>query len=83
MKAAWVPTLSITAMRTTSFTIYQKAKYSFSAAIGRATGGDEPLVIVNKPGSTPTYATVACFAAAGCTAGSLTTLLSCESTLSG
>jgi len=76
--AAWVPTLSITAMRTTSFTIYQKAKYSFSAAIGRATGGDEPLVIVNKPGSTPTAATIACFGAAGCTAGSLTVLLSCK-----
>ena len=65
-------------MRTTSFTIYQKAKYSFSAAIGRATGGDEPLVVVNKPGSTPSSATIACFAAAGCTAGSLTVFLSCE-----
>lgn len=75
--AVWIPTLTITASRTTSFTIYQKAKYSFSAAIGRATGGAEPLVTVNKPGSTPTPATIVCFAAAGCTAGSLTGLFSC------
>jgi solute carrier family 25 carnitine/acylcarnitine transporter 20/29 len=77
LAAVWIPTLTITASRTTSFTIYQKAKYSFSAAIGRATGGAEPLVIVNKPGSTPTPATIVCFAAAGCTAGSLTGLFSC------
>lgn len=65
-------------VRTTTFSIYQKAKYSYSAAIRKATGGEDPLVIVNKPGSTPTYATVGCFAAAGLTAGSLSVLMSCN-----
>lgn len=69
---------SVTLVRTTSFSIYQKAKYKYSAAIGRATGGDEPLVVVNRPGSTPTLATMACFGAAGGTAGALITVLACR-----
>ena len=63
----------------TSFSIYQKAKYKYSAAIGKATGGDEPLLVVNRPGSSPTPATMLCFGAAGATAGSFITVLSCES----
>ena len=73
------PVFSVTAVRMTSFSIYQKAKYKYSAAIGKATGGDEPLVVVNRPGSSPTPATMLCFGAAGATAGSLITVLSCES----
>lgn len=69
---------SVTLVRTTSFSIYQKAKYKYSAAIGRAMGGDEPLVVVNRPGSTPTIATMACFGAAGGTAGALITVLACK-----
>ena len=69
---------SIAFVRTVSFSIYQKAKYKFSAAIGQATGGDEPLVVVNKPGSIPTIQTVACFGAAGATAGALITGIACE-----
>lgn len=65
-------------MRTISFSIYQKAKYKFSAAIGKATGGEEPLVIVNTPGSMPTLGTVACFAAAGGLTGGLITVIACE-----
>lgn len=61
-----------------SFQIYQKAKYKYSAAIGKATGGDEPLVVVNRPGSIPTPATMLCFGAAGATAGSLITIVSCK-----
>ena len=71
------PLFSVTLVRTTSFTIYQKAKYKYSDAIGRATGGDEPLVIVNRAGSTPTLATVACFGTAGATAGSMISFLAC------
>ena len=51
--------------------MYQKAKYKYSALIGQLTGGDEPLVTVNQPGSIPTLATMACFTAAGATAGSI------------
>ena len=69
---------SVTLVRTTSFTLYQRFKYKYSAAIGKATGGDEPLVVVNRPGSTPTLATIACFGAAGGTAGALITVLACK-----
>ena len=65
------PFFSFTFGRTLSFSVYQKAKYKYSALIGQATGGDEPLVIVNRPGSIPTLATIACFTAAGATAGSI------------
>lgn len=68
---------SVTLVRTTSFSIYQKFKYKYSAAIGQVTGGDEPLITVNRPGSTPTIATMACFGAAGATTGALVTFLSC------
>ncbi|KAL9104677.1 MAG: hypothetical protein Q9163_000420 [Psora crenata] len=74
---ALAPMFSVTLVRTTSFSIYQRAKYKYSAAIGRAMGGDEPLVIVNRPGSTPTVATMACFGAAGATAGALITIVAC------
>lgn len=76
---AIAPTFSVAVVRTTSFSIYQRAKYKYSAAIGKATGGDEPLVIVNRPGSIPTPATMLCFGAAGATAGSLITVVSCKS----
>ena len=77
MRGCLAPLMSNTAVRTTSFTIYQKAKYRYSDAIGRITGGDEPLVVVNRPGSSPSLATVACFGAAGATAGSLSSLVAC------
>lgn len=75
---ALAPVFSVTAVRMTSFSIYQKAKYKYSAAIGKATGSDEPLIVVNRPGSIPTPATMLCFGAAGATAGSIITLLSCK-----
>ena len=78
---ALAPVFSVTLVRTTSFSLYQKFKYKYSAAIGKATGGDEPLVIVNRPGSTPTIATVTCFGAAGATAGAFITMLACKQPL--
>lgn len=72
------PVFSIALVRMISFEIYQKAKYRYSTAIGQATGGDEPLIVVNRPGSTPTLGTVACFAAAGATAGGIITVIACE-----
>ena len=67
---------SVTLVRTISFSIYQKAKYSYSAAIGRVTG-EEPLVTVNRPGSIPTAGTVVCFGAAGATAGAIAAFIAC------
>ena len=76
---ALAPLASVTAVRTVSFSIYQKAKYKYSATIGQVTGLEEPLVVVNKPGSVPTLPTAACFFAAGATAGSLITVVACTS----
>ncbi|CAO1600686.1 hypothetical protein XANCAGTX0491_004369 [Xanthoria calcicola] len=70
------PMASVTLVRTISFSIYQKAKYSYSAAIGRVTG-EEPLVTVNRPGSIPTPGTVVCFGAAGATAGAIAAFIAC------
>jgi len=67
----------VTLVRTVSFSIYQKAKYRYSAAIARTTGVEEPLVTANKRGSYPTFATVACFGAAGATAGAIITAIAC------
>lgn len=72
------PLASVTFVRTVSFSIYQKAKYKYSAAIGSATGSDEPLVVVNRPGSIPTLGTVVCFGAAGATAGAIITAVACR-----
>lgn len=81
LKGFWrgslAPLASVTVVRTISFSIYQKAKYKFSSVIGQATGGDEPLVVVNRPGSTPTLGTVTCFAAAGATTGAIITAIAC------
>jgi solute carrier family 25 carnitine/acylcarnitine transporter 20/29 len=71
------PLASITLVRTVSFSIYQKAKYTYSAWFERATGS-APLVIVNTPGSLPTFSTVTCFGAAGATAGGIITIIACR-----
>jgi len=71
------PLASITLVRTVSFSIYQKAKYTYSAWFERATGS-APLVIANTPGNFPTFSTVTCFGAAGATAGGIITLIACR-----
>ncbi|KAI9819409.1 MAG: hypothetical protein M1832_003972 [Thelocarpon impressellum] len=79
-KAFWrgvtAPLASITLVRTLSFSIYQKAKYTYSAWIERATGS-APLAAVNTLGSYPTLSTVTCFGAAGATAGAAITTIAC------
>ncbi|KAL9056977.1 MAG: hypothetical protein Q9206_002542 [Seirophora lacunosa] len=76
-KGFWrAPMASVTLVRTISFSIYQKAKYNYSAAIGKAIG-EEPLVTVNRPGSIPTLGTVLCFGAAGATAGGMVAVIAC------
>lgn len=75
-RGAMPPLLSVTAVRTISFSIYQKAKYAIDHAIFKTTG-HSPLVIANAPGSYPDAYTVTCFGLAGATSGAIVTLFSC------
>ncbi|CZR53286.1 related to CARNITINE/ACYLCARNITINE TRANSLOCASE [Phialocephala subalpina] len=70
------PMASIALVRTVSFSVYQKSKYTYAAWFSRNFGFD-PLLHVNTPGTYPTFSTIACFGAAGATAGSFITLVAC------
>ncbi|RKF61442.1 putative mitochondrial carrier C29A3.11c [Golovinomyces cichoracearum] len=70
------PLLSVTLVRTVSFSIYQRSKYSYSAWLKQNFGTD-PLLHVTTPGKYPNLFTMACFGAAGATAGSFITMVSC------
>ena len=72
------PLVSVTAVRTVSFSVYQKAKYKASSFIGTVTGKEEPLLVVNKPGSVPDLSTVTCFGMAGAAAGAASTFIACQ-----
>lgn len=72
------PLLSVTMVRTISFSVYQRSKYTYSAWFKRNLGVD-PLAHVNTIGNYPNLSTVACFGAAGATAGSFITVVACES----
>jgi len=71
------PLASVTLVRTISFSIYQRTKYIYSDWINREFGID-PLVHVNTLGNYPNLATIACFGAAGASAGSAITIIACE-----
>ncbi|KAI4600617.1 hypothetical protein LQW54_010635 [Pestalotiopsis sp. IQ-011] len=70
------PLASVTLVRTVSFSIYQRSKYVYSDWMGKNLGFC-PLEHVNKNGAYPTLGTIACFGAAGATAGSGITLIAC------
>ncbi|KAL3422454.1 mitochondrial carrier C29A3.11c [Phlyctema vagabunda] len=70
------PLASVTLVRTISFSVYQRSKYTYAGWFKRNFGLD-PLVHVNTPGTYPTLSTIACFGAAGATAGSFITLVAC------
>lgn len=70
------PTASVTLVRTVSFSIYQRAKYAYSGWIKRTCGFDV-LDHVNRKGTYPNLYSVACFGAAGATAGSCITVVAC------
>ncbi|KAF9870128.1 mitochondrial carrier protein [Colletotrichum karsti] len=70
------PMASVTLVRTISFSIYQRAKYTYSGWIKQAWGVDV-LQHVNKKGTYPNFYSVACFGVAGATAGSCITLIAC------
>jgi hypothetical protein len=67
---------SVTLVRTVSFSIYKRAKYVYSDWVKQTLGVDV-LKHVNTKGTYPTMYSVACFGAAGATAGSCITLLAC------
>ncbi|RDA87899.1 hypothetical protein CP532_1683 [Ophiocordyceps camponoti-leonardi (nom. inval.)] len=70
------PMVSITLVRTVSFSIYQRAKHAYSDWVKQNLGYDI-LRHVNRPGTYPNLYSVACFGAAGATAGSVITFLAC------
>jgi hypothetical protein len=71
------PLASVTVVRTISFSVYQRSKYHYSTWLERNFGVN-PLLHVNSPGNYPTLYTLACFGAAGATAGSFITVVACE-----
>jgi hypothetical protein len=73
----WSPLASITLVRTVSFSIYQKSKYTLNDWITRFTG-TSPLVVANTKGAVPTFGTIACFGLSGATAGAAITFIACE-----
>jgi hypothetical protein len=70
------PMVSIALVRTVSFSIYQRAKYSYAAWAKKNLGFDI-IRHVNKQGTYPNLYSVLCFGAAGATAGSAITFLAC------
>ncbi|KAM0457673.1 hypothetical protein ACHAPV_006568 [Trichoderma viride] len=70
------PMASITLVRTVSFSIYRRAKHVYSDWVKKQTGFDIHRH-ANTPGTYPTFYSVACFGAAGATAGSAITFLAC------
>lgn len=72
---------SITLVRTVSFSIYQKAKYAYAGWVKKNTGFDI-MRHVNKQGNYPNMYSIACFGAAGATAGAVIPVLACPFELS-
>jgi hypothetical protein len=70
------PLASVTLVRTISFSIYQRSKYAYSDWMGKNLAFS-PLDHVNKNGAYPNLGTMACFGAAGATAGSCITFIAC------
>jgi solute carrier family 25 carnitine/acylcarnitine transporter 20/29 len=73
----WSPLLSITLVRTVSFSIYQKSKYTLDEWIYQSTGSS-PLVIANTKDALPTFSTIACFGLSGMAAGAVITAIACK-----
>ena len=77
IQGVWAPLASVTLVRTVSFSIYQRVKYTYDRWIYSATG-QSPLIIANTKGALPTPITMACFGAAGGTVGALVTVIACK-----
>ncbi|KAL2753727.1 hypothetical protein ACRALDRAFT_2110407 [Sodiomyces alcalophilus JCM 7366] len=75
-RGVMAPMASVTLVRTVSFSIYQRAKYAYSGWIKKNTGFNV-LEHVNTKGTYPNLYSIACFGAAGATAGSCITVVAC------
>lgn len=69
--------LSVTLVRTVSFSIYQRSKHTYCKWLKKNMGVDV-IGQVTAKGSYPSLWSVATFGAAGATAGSCITLIACE-----
>jgi hypothetical protein len=72
------PMLSVTLVRTISFSLYQRSKHVVDYYMTRMTG-QSPLKLANQKGQYPTLSTIACFSGAGACAGAVITFISCMS----
>lgn len=70
------PMISVTVVRTISFSLYQRAKYAADKSITKLTG-KSPLALANAPNSYPNLYTLSCFGSAGAVAGAFITTISC------
>lgn len=70
------PLASLTIVRVTNFTVYQKCKHGISDFVERQTG-TSPLAVYNTPGSLPTFTGVSCFMASGMLAGLCAAPIAC------
>jgi hypothetical protein len=70
------PMASVTLVRTVSFSIYQRAKHSYADWMKRTIGVDV-MGHVSTKGTYPNFYSIACFGAAGATAGSCITFVAC------
>ncbi|KAI6952233.1 hypothetical protein KC355_g14029, partial [Hortaea werneckii] len=68
------PIVSVTVVRTISFSIYQHVKYTMDKTMYGMTG-QSPLAIANAPGSYPNIHTLTCFGVAGAASGAVITAL--------
>ena len=68
---------SITLVRTVSFSIYQRTKYTYCDWV-KKTFGFDVMKHVSTSGSFPNFWTVATCGAAGATAGSCITVIACK-----
>ncbi|KAK7732888.1 hypothetical protein SLS57_000831 [Botryosphaeria dothidea] len=59
-----------------SFSVYQRAKYTYDAWMTRVSGSS-PLAIANTRGARPNLNTMSCFFTAGATAGAVITFIAC------
>ena len=70
------PMVSVTVVRTASLSIYQRSKHVYSDWI-RRTFGFDVMAHVKTKGTYPNLYSVACFGAAGATAGSCISIMAC------
>ncbi|GAB7345452.1 hypothetical protein MBLNU457_3782t1 [Dothideomycetes sp. NU457] len=70
------PVVSVTIVRTFSFTLYSKTKTHVARVVEKVTG-ENPLVIASTPNRSPTLGTVACFGIAGAISGGTVSAFAC------